>query len=79
MKTQERTLPVSRKLVYEGSFSQDDADSNKANVNPEFYNWLFKHPMFVCDEDDRSKLFDSKIIFILKLGIYFRILSSWKQ
>ncbi len=62
MKTKERTLPVSRKLVYEGSFSQDDADSNKANVNPEFYNWLFKHPMFECDEDDRSKLFDADII-----------------
>jgi hypothetical protein len=59
---QKKNLPVTRKLVLDGSFSEDDAEANRTNVNPDFYDWLFDHDVFVCHPKDRSKLFDSKII-----------------
>ena len=75
MKTKEKNLPLSRKLVHGGSFSQDDADANKTNVNPNFYKWLFEHPMFECAESDRSKLFDADIITRNPMGAAGNI--SW--
>ena len=33
---QKKNLPVTRKLVLDGSFSEDDAEANRTNVNPDF-------------------------------------------
>ena len=75
MATTKKHLPISRKLVSGGSFSQDDADANKANINRKAYKWLFEHKVFECSLSDSSKLFDADIITRNPMGAAGNI--SW--